>query len=124
MLRHLSRVVLIAAVAGFAGHFSGARADAPTAAKGVTITILNFKFDADRVEVPVGTKVTWVNKDTTVHTVISKDKSFANSPGLDTDDNYSYVFTKPGTYDYYCSLHPFMTGKIVVIDKTSSQSGY
>lgn len=124
MLRQLSRTMMIGALFMAAGHLPAAHADAPAATKEVTVTILNFKFDADRVEVPVGTKVTWVNKDTTVHTVISKDKSFANSPGLDTDDNYSYVFTKAGTYDYYCSLHPFMTGKIVVIDKTGSQSGY
>lgn len=79
-----------------------------------TVTIQNFKFDSANLVVSVGTKVTWVNQDSTVHTVASSDKSFPQSSGLDTGDKYSYVFTKPGTYAYYCTLHPFMTGKIVV----------
>lgn len=118
LLRFALFSVLIVTVAWF----SNLRADAPAAGKDAAVTILNFKFDAETVTVPVGTKVVWTNKDSTVHTVVSKDKSFPNSPGLDTDDTYSYVFTKSGTYAYYCSLHPFMTGKIVVVDNAASGS--
>jgi amicyanin len=118
----LLRVSLLPVLIVTVAWFSSVRADAPATGKDVAVTILNFKFDADTLTVPVGTKVTWVNKDSTVHTVVSRDKTFASSPGLDTDDNYSYVFTKAGTYDYYCSLHPFMTGKVIVVDKRASGS--
>jgi plastocyanin len=64
--------------------------------------------------VTVGTKVTWTNHDSTPHTVTSADKRFDSSSGLDTNDQYSYVFDKPGTYEYFCSLHPMMVGKVVV----------
>jgi plastocyanin len=124
MLRNAAKCFVFAITVLAIAPITALRADTPPAAKDVTVTILNFKFDAETVEVPVGTKVTWVNKDTTVHTVVSKDKTFTSSPGLDTGDNYSYVFTKAGTYNYYCSLHPFMTGKVVVVDKASGQSGY
>ena len=80
----------------------------------VHVNIFNYKFDPETVTVPVGTTVTWTNKDEIPHTVASSDKSFQGSGGLDTDDSYSYTFTKPGTYSYYCTLHPFMKGKVVV----------
>jgi amicyanin len=80
----------------------------------VQVSIFNYKFDAETVTVPVGTTVTWTNKDEIPHTVASSDQAFPASPGLDTGDTYSYTFTKPGTYSYYCTLHPFMKGKVVV----------
>lgn len=76
-------------------------------------TIDNFSFMPATLTVPVGTKVTWVNRDDVPHNVISVDKKFA-SPVLDTDDEFSYNFTDAGTYEYYCSIHPKMTGKVVV----------
>ena len=60
-----------------------------------------------------GTKVIWINKDEVPHTVVAVDKSF-HSAALDTDDTFSHVFTTPGTYDYYCTLHPQMVAKIIV----------
>ena len=78
------------------------------------MVIKSFAFSPPIIEVPAGARVTWTNQDATVHTVISSDKSFPASPGLDTGDKYSHVFDKPGTYTYYCSLHPFMLGKVVV----------
>jgi plastocyanin len=57
--------------------------------------------------------VRWTNHDDIPHTVVADDKTF-KSKALDTDDAFSFTFTKPGTYNYFCSLHPKMTGKIVV----------
>jgi plastocyanin len=63
--------------------------------------------------VAAGTTVTWTNSDDIPHTVVSVDNIF-KSEVLDTDDKFSYTFTKPGTYAYFCSIHPKMTAKIVV----------
>ncbi|HKM67314.1 MAG TPA: cupredoxin family copper-binding protein [Candidatus Acidoferrum sp.] len=78
------------------------------------VKIDNFTFAPGAVTVPAGTTVQWVNRDDIPHTVVSEDKSTFKSKALDTDDNYSYMFTKPGTYTYFCSIHPKMTGKVVV----------
>lgn len=85
-----------------------------TAPAAVQVNIFNYKFDPETLTVPAGTTVTWTNKDEIPHTVASSDKTFQGSGGLDTGDSYSYTFTKPGTYSYYCTLHPFMKGKVVV----------
>jgi len=61
----------------------------------------------------VGTTVTWTNRDDIPHTVVADDKSF-KSKVLDTDEKFSYTFTKAGSYPYFCSIHPKMTGKVVV----------
>lgn len=76
-----------------------------------TIEIKNFMFMV--VTVTAGSKVTWVNRDQVPHTVVEKNKLF-RSAALDTDDSYSYVFTAPGTYEYFCSLHPQMVAKVIV----------
>jgi plastocyanin len=60
-----------------------------------------------------GTKVTWTNRDDIPHTVVADDKTF-KSKALDTDETFSYTFDKPGTYPYFCSIHPHMTGQVVV----------
>src|SRR5271156_6454542 len=65
------------------------------------------------VTVPVGTTVTWTNRDDIPHTAVSTDGVF-KSKVLDTDDTFSFVFSKPGTYPYYCTIHPKMTGQIIV----------
>jgi plastocyanin len=78
-----------------------------------TISIDNFAFSQPSVTVPVGTKVTWINHDDMLHTVADEGKSFKSDP-LDSGDSFSHVFDKPGTYKYFCSLHPHMTGTIVV----------
>ena len=79
------------------------------------IVIDNFTFDPATLTVPGGTKVTWVNHDDVPHTATStaKPKTFA-SKTLDTDDKFSHVFTVSGTYEYFCAVHPKMTGKIIV----------
>jgi len=79
----------------------------------VEVKIDNFSFSPATITVPAGTTVRWTNRDDIPHTVVS-DKEIFKSKTLDTDDQFSYTFTKPGTYDYFCSIHPKMTGKVVV----------
>jgi plastocyanin len=77
------------------------------------ITIDNFSFAPMQIEIAAGTQVTWINKDDVPHTVVSVDHKF-KSRALDTDESFSFTFQDPGTYEYFCSVHPKMTGKIVV----------
>jgi plastocyanin len=77
------------------------------------VNIDNFSFTPAILTVPVGTTVTWINHDDVPHLVMSTDKRFT-SPPLDTDDRFSYIFTASGTYNFYCAIHPKMTGKIIV----------
>jgi len=85
--------------------------DQPAAAPAVTID--NFSFGPQTLTVPVGATVTWVNRDDIPHTSVSTDGLF-KSKVMDTDEKFSYTFTKAGTYPYYCTIHPKMTGKVVV----------
>ena len=78
------------------------------------IKIDNFSFAPATLTVPVGTTVTWVNQDDIPHTVVSTDSKEFKSPVLDTDQHFAHAFTKAGTYAYYCSVHPKMTGKVIV----------
>jgi plastocyanin len=77
------------------------------------VKIDNFTFTPKSVTVKAGTTVTWTNQDDIPHTVTSTTKQF-KSKALDTDDKFSFTFATPGTYEYFCSLHPHMTGTIVV----------
>ena len=77
------------------------------------MTIANFTFDPPTLTVPVGTTVTWTNEDDIPHVVAEKNASF-RSKALDTGDAYSRTFTTAGTVEYFCAIHPHMTGKIVV----------
>jgi len=80
---------------------------------GAEVKVDNFTFSPDTLTVPVNSAVTWVNKDDIPHVITSNEGLF-KSKALDTDQEYSYTFTKAGTYPYYCSIHPKMVGKIVV----------
>jgi plastocyanin len=77
------------------------------------VKIDNFSFGPAELTVSAGTTVKWTNRDDIPHTVVSTDGVF-KSRALDTDDSFSYKFEKPGTYAYFCSLHPKMTGKVTV----------
>jgi len=77
------------------------------------VVVDNFSFAPTPVSVPVGGTVRWTNHDDVPHVIMSSDKKF-KSPVLDTDQQFSYAFDAPGTYDYFCSLHPKMTGRISV----------
>ncbi len=95
-----------------------ADADAPpqiAAVRAAAVTIDNFAFGPVLTIVAPGTKVTWINKDEEPHTVTSADGGLTfKSPALDTGDKFSFTFDKPGTYKYFCSIHPHMAGTIVV----------
>jgi len=86
---------------------------AVAAQTGPRIEIAKHKFSRPTLTVPAGTTVTWLNRDEDVHTVVSTTQAF-RSAGLETDEAYSYTFTKPGVYEYFCTLHPLMTGKVIV----------
>jgi plastocyanin len=87
---------------------------APSTTAGKTdVAIDNFTFTPQTLTVAVGTKVTWINHDDVPHTVKSTEKKFLSGT-LDTDDKFSFVFTEPGTYPYFCTVHSHMTGTIVV----------
>jgi len=77
------------------------------------VKIDNFSFGPGTLTVPVGTTVTWTNRDDIPHTVVSTEGAF-KSKVLDTDEKFAYTFSKAGTYPYVCSIHPKMTGKVIV----------
>jgi plastocyanin len=90
-----------------------AAAAAPGNASGNTVTIAKFMFGPDTLTVPVGTSVTWTNQDGDPHTVVAKDGSF-RSGALTKGGSFQHTFDKPGTYQYLCSIHPFMVATVVV----------
>jgi amicyanin len=96
-------------------------AAAPAGAEEVTVKIGNFTFGPQELKVKSGTTVTWTNEDDIPHTVTSSTLAF-RSKALDSDDKFSFTFTTPGTYQYFCSLHPHMTGTIVVEAATGSNA--
>jgi plastocyanin len=79
----------------------------------ITVKIDSYTFSPGTLNVPAGTTVRWTNHDEIPHNVVSQDKSF-KSKAMDTNENFSYTFATPGTYSYFCSIHPRMTGKIIV----------
>jgi plastocyanin len=77
------------------------------------VIIENFSFAPATLTVKAGTRVTWINRDDVPHTVDENDKRF-KSGTMDTDDQFSYTFSSPGTFSYFCALHPKMVGQIIV----------
>ena len=108
----LATPVMIAMLLLFAGS-SGVTANDRPPATTAEVKIDNFSFEPQTLSVAVGTTVTWTNKDDIPHTTVSTDGVF-KSKVMDTDEKFSYTFAKAGTYPYYCTIHPKMTGKIVV----------
>lgn len=106
-------IVLCAAVL-FAGAGRVASQATNKVSAATEVKIDNFTFAPVTLTVTPGTTVKWLNRDDIPHTVVSEDKSTFKSKALDTDDSFSYTFTKPGTYTYFCSIHPKMTAKVVV----------
>lgn len=92
---------------------TGAPVGAQQAAVTVEVKIDNFSFSPATLTVVAGTTVTWVNHDDIPHTVVSTDKAF-KSRVMDTDEKFSFTFSKAGEYPYFCGIHPKMTGKVVV----------
>ena len=86
---------------------------APSTPATAEVTIDNFSFTPAELTVTVGTTVHWTNRDDIPHTVVSTDQVF-KSKVLDSEEQYSFTFTTAGTYAYFCSIHPKMTGKVIV----------
>ena len=80
---------------------------------GPSVSVENFNFVPADLTVPAGTIVVWTNHDDVEHTATASDNSFS-SPSIPTDGQFSSTFTKPGTYSYFCAIHPFMTARIIV----------
>ena len=120
MLRPVVASFVFAAVFGsvLAAGVGPARAEGPENA----ISIDNFSFTPATLTVKAGTTVTWTNKDDIPHGIASSNNAFKKSGALDTDDGYSLTFTTPGTYQYFCYLHPHMVGSIVVESTTGSNA--
>jgi plastocyanin len=95
--------------------FAGEMKDAAgTGSKENRIEIKDFVFNPQTLTVKSGEKVTWINRDEEPHTVVSVEKQFKKSTALDTDQEFTITAGAPGTYTYFCSVHPKMTGTIVV----------
>jgi plastocyanin len=82
-------------------------------AEDVTVKIDNFTFEPQQLTVKAGTTVTWINEDDIPHTVVASARTF-KSKALDTDDKFSFTFTTPGSFEYFCGLHPHMKATITV----------
>ena len=107
-------LVSMAVVVGLVGGTRNSRAFAQEKkAETMEVKIDNFSFGPAALTIPAGTTVTWTNRDDIPHTVVSNDGVF-KSKVLDTDEKFSYTFSKAGTFPYFCSIHPKMTGKVVV----------
>ena len=113
-MKHKKWILGLAAVIVVALAMLGAAQTKPAASPTTAqVSIDNFSYSPATLTVKAGTQITWTNHDDIPHTVTSEDKSFT-SKALDTDDKFTFTPTKPGTYTYYCTIHPKMAGKLVV----------
>jgi plastocyanin len=125
-IRHELRGLVIAAAlgavsaGGIAPIVVPALAQNASAVSAGAVSIDNFTFNPPTLRVKSGTKVTWTNKDDIPHGIASSANTFARSQALDTDDSFSFTFDKPGTYQYFCYIHPHMVGTIVVEGTTGN----
>jgi plastocyanin len=121
LLRHQRRINLVFGGVGAAALLAaavpaigaGGGAAVVAAAQTATIQIANFKFGPPDLSVAAGTIVTWKNADDSPHRIADRNGAYS-SPALDTDDSFSHTFTTPGVYKYFCSIHPYMVGTVVV----------
>ena len=121
ILRHLNRgtlalamFVVLALLSSTHGKDSQTRDSAPVKATKTEVTIDNFSFSPNTLTLPVGATVTWINHDNVPHVVSSTRNQFKKSTVLKTGQTFSHTFMATGTYSYFCSIHPRMTGKIIV----------
>ncbi len=108
-----TRILLCALLAAPLPMPSLAAAQAEREANAPSVHIDNFTFSPQEITIPRGGTVTWVNDDDIPHALAASDKAF-RSKAMDTDEQFSFTFNKPGTYAYFCSLHPHMQGKVIV----------
>jgi amicyanin len=122
-IRNELRGLVIAAALGAVSAAGIAPIVVPALAQNAgAVSIDNFTFNPPTLRVKAGTKVTWTNKDDIPHGIASSSNVFARSQALDTNESFSFTFDKPGTYQYFCYLHPHMVGTIVVEGTTGSNA--
>jgi plastocyanin len=125
-ISNTARSALLAAALGAATAAILAAVVIPTSAQNAApasaVSIDNFTFTPASLTVKTGTTVTWSNKDDIPHGIASSTNAFKKSQALDTDDSFSFTFTTPGSYQYFCYLHPHMVGTIVVEAATGSNT--
>lgn len=120
-LRHLNTgtlafflLVALASLTSIRGREAETKASIPVKASKTEIVIADFSFSPKTFTVPAGTTVTWTNHDKVPHAVVSANNQFQKSPVLKAGQSFSNMFATAGTYSYFCSIHPRMTGKIIV----------
>jgi amicyanin len=125
-ISNTARSALLAAALGAATATILAAVVIPTSAQNAApasaVSIDNFTFTPASLTVKAGTTVTWTNRDDIPHGIASSNNAFKKSKAMDTDDAYSFTFTTPGTYQYFCYIHPHMVGTIVVEAATGSNA--
>ena len=109
----IARILLFALLAAPLPMPSLAAAQAEKEANSPSVHIDNFTFSPQEITIPRGGTVTWVNDDDIPHALAASEKAF-RSKAMDTEERFSFTFNKPGTYEYFCSLHPHMQGKVIV----------
>jgi len=115
LIRKIKMAALICGISSLGlSVFADDAANSSAGSKQNTIEIKDFMFNPQKVTVKSGEKITWINHDEEPHTVVSVGKKFQKSSALDTDQEYSIIAGAPGTYEYFCSVHPKMTATIVV----------
>ena len=116
MNRLINKITIAALLSGFSfSALAGEMKDASSSGAGQNkIEIKDFAFNPQTITVKSGEKITWINRDEEPHTIVSVEKQFKKSTALDTDQEFTVVAGSPGTYSYFCSVHPKMTGTIVV----------
>lgn len=112
-LRMIAFQAVAIAASGAALSVVACESRAATAPAAEVVHIGNFTFNQPVVTIHRGTTVTWVNDDDIPHTVVAKDMTF-KSKVLDTGDRFNFTFAKAGQFDYFCSIHPHMTGEVIV----------
>jgi len=114
MNRFMQALAIIVALTFSGGACIAASGTAAAPPKLAAVDIRNFAFTPKTLNVPAGTRVVWTNRDEEPHVVVSAGQQFASSHALDTSDSYAVTFDRPGTYTYYCAIHPMMVGTIIV----------
>jgi plastocyanin len=115
----ITKIKIAALLCGISGFsvfaFAGEMKDTGSGGAGQNkIEIKDFAFNPQTITVKSGEKITWINRDEEPHTIVSVEKQFKKSSALDTDQEFTVVAGSPGTYSYFCSVHPKMTGTIIV----------
>jgi plastocyanin len=118
LIRNQTAPIILAVSSLFFTNFALGQAEKEASAndaKTNQIVIKDFHFTPQTLTVKAGEKITWINRDEEPHTVVSVEKQFKKSAPLDTDQEFTITVGAPGTYTYFCSVHPKMTGTIVVV---------